>query len=53
MAMKRIKYFNGLFLKEQDFITEQNYHLGMRRRHNKRLHTPGIAYGLKVTPFPR
>lgn len=53
MAIKRLQYFNGFFLKEQDFTTEQKYHLDMRRRHNQRLHTKGVVSGLKVTPGPR
>ena len=49
MAILRLNYFNGEFLKEEDFKAEQKYHLEMRRRHNQYLHSPGIAYGLKVT----
>jgi hypothetical protein len=40
---KRLNYFNGLFLKEEEFKAEQNFHLTQQRRHNKYLHTPGIA----------
>ncbi len=50
MAIKRLNYFNGQFLREEDFTEEQTYHLDMRRRHNLRLHTPGIVFGLAVTP---
>jgi hypothetical protein len=50
MAIKRLNYFNGQFLREQDFTDEQTYHLDMRRRHNLRLHTPGVVFGLGVTP---
>lgn len=50
MAIKRLHYFNGLFMKEADFTDEQAYHLEMRRRHNRHLHRPGIAHGLAVTP---
>lgn len=49
MEIKRLHYFNGQFLKEPDFTTEQTYHLDMRRRLNRYLHTPGVAFGLKVT----
>lgn len=49
MAIKRLNYFNGQFLREADFTDEQTYHLEMRRRHNLRLHTPGIVFGLGVT----
>lgn len=46
--IKRLRYFDHQFLVEDDFTDEQNYHLGMRRRHNRLLHTPGIADGLQV-----
>lgn len=46
--IKRMNYFDLQFLEEADFTTEQDYHLGMRRRHNRLLHTPGIAEGLQV-----
>ena len=49
MAIKRLHYFNGQFLKEPDFTDEQTYHLEMRRRHQQHLHTPGIGWGLTVT----
>ena len=45
----RLKYFNGQFLQQQDFTAEQEYHLDRQRRHNRQLHTPGIADGLTVT----
>jgi hypothetical protein len=47
--VKRLNYFNTQYLEENDFKDEQKYHLEMRRLHNKRFHTPGIAYGLAVT----
>ena len=50
MAIKRLHYFNGQFLREQDFTDEQKYHLDMRRRLNQRLHMPGIVFGLEVNP---
>lgn len=48
MALKRLNYFNHQFLAEQDFKDEQAYHLDMRRRHNRFLHTWGVADGLEV-----
>jgi hypothetical protein len=45
---KRLRYFNNQFLQEQDFIDEQNYHVDRQRRHNRLLHTPGVADGLDV-----
>src|SRR4029450_12835409 len=49
MAEYRMNYFNGQFLKEDDFRVEQAYHLDRQRRLNRTLHTPGIAEGLTVT----
>ena len=46
--IKRLRYFDKQYLKEPDFTDEQQYHLEMRRRHNKVMHTPGIADGLEV-----
>jgi len=48
-VIKRLKYYNGQFLQQQDFTAEQEYHLDRQRRHNRQLHTPGIADGLAVT----
>jgi hypothetical protein len=46
---KRLRYFNGQFLQAQDFIDEQAYHIDRQRRHNRLLHTSGVADGLTVT----
>ena len=46
---KRLRYFNSQFLEADDFIDEQAYHIDRQRRHNRTLHTPGIAEGLEVT----
>lgn len=48
MAIKRLRYFDHQFLVEADFTDEQKYHLEMRRRLNRALHTFGIAEGLEV-----
>jgi hypothetical protein len=48
MAIKRLHYFDHQFLVEADFTDEQKYHLDMRRRLNRVLHTFGIAEGLEV-----
>ena len=45
---KRLRYFNGQFLQADDFIAEQGYHIDRQRRHNRFLHTPGVADGLRV-----
>ncbi len=46
---KRLRYYNGQRLDEQDFTAEQEYHLDRQRRHNRQFHTYGIAEGLSVT----
>jgi hypothetical protein len=51
-VQKRLRYFDGQFLREQDFIDEQNYHLDRQQRHNRLLHSPGIVSGLEVTVKP-
>jgi hypothetical protein len=43
---ERVRYFDQQFLRVDDFNAEQTYHRDMRRRHNRMLHTPGIADGL-------
>lgn len=45
----RPNYFNGQFLKEVDFQTEQDYHIEALREHNRTSHTWGIAKGLDLT----
>jgi hypothetical protein len=47
-SIKRLNYFDGQFLRAPDFTEEQTYHLEMGRRHNQKLHTWGIADGLKL-----
>jgi hypothetical protein len=51
-TIKRLHYFNHQFLRAEDFTAEQEYHLGMRRHHNRLLHTYGIAEGLEVPDPP-
>jgi hypothetical protein len=46
---KRVRYFDGQFLQDQDFVDEQNYQLDREHRHNRLLHGPGIAEGLTIT----
>lgn len=41
--IKRLNYFTSQFLVEQDFNDEQAYHVGMRRRLNRSLHSWGVA----------
>ena len=47
-SIARVHYFEGQFLRTQDFIDEQAYHVAMRRRHNIAHHTWGIVSGLEI-----
>jgi hypothetical protein len=47
-ADKRLNYFTGQLLTEDDFKEEQQYHIDTLRSHNRNLHTWGIAKGLIV-----
>jgi hypothetical protein len=47
--IKRTRYFDQQLLVLRDFTDEQSYHVEMRRRHNRLLHTSGVADGLDVT----
>lgn len=46
---KRLRYFDGQFLKDQDFIDEQKYHVDRVRRLSRSLQVSGISEGLAVT----
>lgn len=47
-SITRVHYFEGQFLRTQDFVDEQAYHVAMRRRHNIAHHTWGIVTGLEL-----
>lgn len=47
-SITRVHYFEGQFLRTQDFVDEQAYHVAMRRRHNISHHTWGIVSGLEL-----
>ncbi len=47
--IKRMRYFNGLLLKEEDLALEQEYHRRLHRLHNRYFHNWGIVFGLEVT----
>src|SRR5262245_57534574 len=47
--IKRTRYFDQQMLLLRAFTDEQSYHVEMRRRHTRLLHTTGIADGLDVT----
>lgn len=46
---KRVNYFQGMMLVDQDFKDDQTYHRRMRHNHNLELHTWGVVRGLEVT----
>src|SRR3954468_9379132 len=47
---RRLRYFDGQFLHEQDFTDEQRYHIDRRRRLTRLVHTGGVLEGLEVSP---
>ncbi len=47
-SIARVHYFEGQFLRTQDFVDEQAYHVAMRRRHNIAHHSWGIVSGLEI-----
>jgi hypothetical protein len=49
---RRLRYFDGQFLREQDFIDEQRYHLDRERRLARIAHSPGVIEGLTVEAVP-
>ena len=47
-VQRRVRYFDGQFLKDQDFIDDQKYHIDRQRRTNQLLHVSGICSGLTI-----
>jgi hypothetical protein len=45
---KRPRFFSGRLLTADDFVEEQEYHLGKHRHHLQTLHGSGIVHGLHV-----
>lgn len=45
---KRVRFFDGQFIKDQDLIDEQKYHLDRQRRYARALTVSGIVQGLAV-----
>lgn len=43
---ERVRFYDGQFLQDQDFIDEQKYHLARHHRHHRTLHVTGVAEGL-------
>jgi len=48
--IKRMRYFDGLFLDAEDYSLEQEYHRRSQQLHNRYLHSWGIFTGLEVIP---
>ena len=49
---RRLRYFDGQFLREQDFIDEQRYLLDRLRRLARVAHGAGVVEGLEVAAVP-
>ncbi len=49
---KRVRYFDGQFLKDQDFVDEQKYLIDRQRRYHRFLNISGIVDGLAVKVKP-
>ena len=49
--IERVRYYDGEYLRAEDFQTEQAYHIDMRRRLNMGLHLFGIVEGLQLGPI--
>ena len=49
---KRMNYFNGLLLKEEDLTLDQNYHIHQQRLHNGSFHEWGVVDGLEIEEVP-
>jgi hypothetical protein len=47
-GQKRPRFFSGRRLTTDDFVEEQDYHLGKHRHHLQTLHGSGIVHGLQV-----
>lgn len=45
---KRLRYFDGQFLEQEDFVDEQKYHMSRRHHINGGLHAWGIIEGLNL-----
>jgi cytoskeletal protein CcmA (bactofilin family) len=50
--MKRMNYFDGLLLKQEDLILDQQHHKRLQRLHNRYFHNWGVVSGLKVEAAP-
>ncbi|WJK37018.1 hypothetical protein [Solwaraspora sp. WMMA2065] len=46
VVSKRVRFFDGQFLEDQDFIDEQRFHLDRERRQSRLLRLTGVSEGL-------
>jgi len=49
VVSKRVRFFDGQFLEDQDFIDEQKFHLDRERRQSRLLRLTGVSDGLTLT----
>ncbi|MBL7494833.1 hypothetical protein I6A81_00810, partial [Frankia sp. CN7] len=47
-VLKRVRFFDGQFLIDQDFVDEQYYHLDRERRTARSLRLTGVVDGLAI-----
>ncbi|WP_437275939.1 hypothetical protein WME90_32450 [Sorangium sp. So ce375] len=45
-TLSRVRYYDGEYLKDDEFIDEQKYHIDRRQRHDRLLHVAGVCEGL-------
>ncbi|MFY1637199.1 hypothetical protein ACN27F_28665 [Solwaraspora sp. WMMB335] len=48
VVSKRVRFFDGQFLEDQDFIDEQKFHLDRERRQSRLLRLTGVSDGLNL-----
>ncbi|MFY1671335.1 hypothetical protein ACN27G_15405 [Plantactinospora sp. WMMB334] len=48
VVSKRVRFFDGQFLEDQDFIDEQKFHLDRVRRQSRLLRLTGVSEGLTL-----
>ncbi|HRI62765.1 MAG TPA: tail fiber domain-containing protein [Polyangium sp.] len=46
--LSRVRYYDGEYLKDDEFIDEQRYHIDRRQRHDRLLHVTGVADGMEL-----
>ncbi len=49
--LKRMRYFDGLFLDKDDYKLDQDYQRRLLQLHNRYMHTNGIVAGLEIIPL--